>query len=215
MKLSKPIITLLAGAVIGVGVLTASTLATSRPAAHTASAPSASTGAASSARSPAPGGTVVTLPSPGQAGTVVTLPPPASAAVAPPPATTAARVTTAPPPAPAPAPTRPSAPAPAPSPAKPSPSPAATTYAPAKATYAGQADDGSPITITVSGGYATAYVSYGYGSDVSLSGTAAHGWLYLTGNDAVLKASYNGTTAAGYMVIGGTRYDFSIPRSGT
>src|ERR1700730_13887224 len=67
MKPSTPVITLLAGATLGVAVLVASTLQTSSAAPVNYAA-----------TSPASAGTTVTLPAPASSAAVVTLPPPAS-----------------------------------------------------------------------------------------------------------------------------------------
>jgi hypothetical protein len=77
MKPTMPVITLLAGAALGGGVLVASVLATSSTPSASSTGPSpAAAGNTGTLPSPGTSGTVVTLPSPGSPGTVVTLPPP-------------------------------------------------------------------------------------------------------------------------------------------
>ena len=191
MKITMPLVTLLSGAAVGVAVLIASTLST----------PATPSVRNQAATAPAPTPTaIVTLP-PASSATVVTLPPPASsasAAAAAVPATAAATVpATASPTAPA---VRPTA-------------PASSPYAgwPANADYAGQADGGAWVTISVRGPQAIAYVRTGYGQ-VRLNGTATAGVLYLTGqNDARLDADYDAARAVGYVIADGIRYTFSAP----
>ena len=142
------------------------------------------------ATAPAPTPTaIVTLP-PASSATVVTLPPPASSAPTTAPATASAT-------APAVTPT----------------ASASSPYAgwPANAGYAGQADGGAWVTISVRGRQAIAYVRTGYGQ-VRLNGTATAGVLYLTGqNDARLDADYDAARAVGYVIADGIRYTFSAP----
>ena len=187
MKIAMPLVTLLSGAAVGVAVLIASTLST--PA-----TPSVRNQAATVA-APAPT-VIVTLP-PASSATVVTLPPPASSA--------SAASTTAP--------TAASTTAPATAPAVTPTAPASSPYAgsPANAGYAGQADGGAWVTISVRGRQAIAYVRTGYGQ-VRLNGTATAGVLYLTGqNDARLDADYDAARAVGYVIADGIRYTFSAP----
>jgi len=191
MKITMPLVTLLSGAAVGVAVLIASTLST----------PATPSVRNQAATVPAPAPTVIVTLPPASSATVVTLPPPASsasAAAAAVPATAAATVpATASPTAPA---VRPTA-------------PASSPYAgwPANAGYAGQADGGAWVTISVRGRQAIAYVRTGYGQ-VRLNGTATAGVLYLTGqNDARLDADYDAARAVGYVIADGIRYTFSAP----
>ena len=166
------------------------------------SAPTASSrGTRRAATAPAPTPTaIVTLP-PASSATVVTLPPPASSASA------AAAAVPATAPAPVPATASPTAPAVRPT------APASSPYAggPANADYAGQADGGARVTISVRGRQAIAYVRTGYGQ-VRLNGTAIAGVLSLTGqNDTRLDADYDAARAVGYVIADGIRYTFSAP----
>ena len=184
MKIAMPLVTLLSGAAVGVAVLIASTLST--PA-----TPSVRNQAAT-APAPAPA-VIVTLP-PASSATVVTLPPPASSAPAAAPTTTPATAATI---------------APAVTPTASASSPYAGS--PANADYAGEADGGAWVSISVRGRQATAYARTGYGQ-ARLYGTAAAGVLYLTGQDGDrLDADYDAARAVGYVIADGIRYAFSAP----
>ena len=195
MKITMPLVTLLSGAAVGVAVLVASMLsASATPAVRN-----------QAATAPAPTPTVIVTPTPtviatltpASSATVVALPPPASSAPAVSTTAPAAASTTAPATAPAVTPT----------------APASSPYAgsPANADYAGQADGGAWVTISVRGRQAIAYVRTSDGQ-TRLNGMAIAGVLYLTGqNDARLDADYDAARAVGYVVADGIRYAFSAP----
>ena len=184
MKITMPLVTLLSGAAVGVAVLIASTLST----------PATPSVRNQAATVPAPAPTVIVTLPPASSATVVTLPPPASSAPAAAPTTTPATAATI---------------APAVTPTASASSPYAGS--PANAGYAGQADGGAWVTISVRGRQAIAYVRTGYGQ-VRLNGTATAGVLYLTGqNDARLDADYDAARAVGYVIADGIRYTFSAP----
>jgi hypothetical protein len=214
MKITMPLVTLLSGAAVGVAVLIASTLST----------PATPSFRNQAATAPAPTPTVIVTLPPASSATVVILPPPASSASAAAPTTassasaaapttaSSATVVTLPPPAwsaPAAAPTTAAATAPAPA-VRPT-APASSPYSgwPANADYAGQADGGAWVTISVRGRQAIAYVRTGYGQ-ARLNGTAIAGVLSLTGqNDTRLDADYDAARAVGYVIADGIRYAFS------
>ena len=90
---------------------------------------------------------------------------------------------------------------------------ASSPYAgsPANAGYAGEADGGAWVSISVRGRQATAYARTGYGQ-ARLYGTAAAGVLYLTGQDGDrLDAENDAARAVGYVIADGIRYAFSAP----
>jgi hypothetical protein len=237
MKPTMPVITLLAGAVLGGGVLVASVLATSTtpPASGTEPSPAAA-GHTVTLPSPGSSGTVVTLPSPGSYGTVVTLPSPGSpgTVVALPssgsPGTVVAlsspgssgTVVTQPAPsstgtaATQPAPSSPptvAAQTAAPTAASTAPSATASTYVPVDADYGAQAPGGdAAVAVSVHGNHAVAYVCDGHQVGQWFNGTAQAGTLDLTGsNGARLALAYRDTGAAGYVTADGQRYAFSAP----
>ena len=184
MKIAMPLVTLLSGAAVGVAVLIASTLST----------PATPSVRNQAATVPAPAPTVIVTLPPASSATVVTLPPPASSAPA-------AAPTTAPATA--------AATAPAVTPTASASSPYAGS--PANAGYAGEADGGAWVSISVRGRQATAYARTGYGQ-ARLYGTAAAGVLYLTGQDGDrLDADYDAARAVGYVIADGIRYAFSAP----
>ena len=184
MKIAMPLVTLLSGAAVGVAVLIASTLST----------PATPSVRNQAATVPAPAPTVIVTLPPASSATVVTLPPPASSAPAAAPTTTPATAATI---------------APAVTPTASASSPYAGS--PANAGYAGEADGGAWVTISVRGRRATAYVRTGYGQ-ARLYGTAAAGVLYLTGQDGDrLDADYDAARAVGYVIADGIRYAFSAP----
>jgi hypothetical protein len=142
------------------------------------------------ATAPAPAPTVIVTLPPASSATIVTLPPPASSAPTTAPATASAT-------------------APAVTPTASASSPYAGS--PANADYAGEADGGAWVTISVRGRQATAYVRTGYGQ-ARLYGTAAAGVLYLTGQDGDrLDAENDAARAVGYVIADGIRYAFSAP----
>ena len=183
MKLNTPLITLLAGAALGVGVLVTSTVWTP----GTASANG-------SATTPPTSATTVTVP-------LTT----SAAAPAPTPASTPA---TTPASTPASAPT--SAPALAPTSA-PAAASASTSYAPPEANYVGQVNGGgAAVAISVHKGKAVAYVCNGHAVAAWYRGTAANGTLNLTGkNGATLSVTYHSGTATGSVMADGVHYTFS------
>jgi hypothetical protein len=198
MKVNMPLVTLLSGAALGVGVLVASMLSPS----STASA------SASGATSP---------PSPAF---TVTAPPPASTASGTAPATTP---TTAPTTAPAVTPTSASAPVVTPTSASaptaaPATTPAATassskSYVPPQADYVAQVNGGgAAVAISVHKGKAVAYVCNGHAVAAWYRGTAANGKLNLTGkNGARLSVDYRAGKATGSLTADGAHYSFSAP----
>ena len=197
MKLNMPLVTLLSGAALGVGVLVASMLSTS----STASA----SGAA--ATSPASATTAATLPSASSASATAPATAPTSAPAS------------APTSAPASAPTSASATSPGvASNAAPGTAPAATASAhqadvPPKADYVAQVNGGgAAVAISVDAGQAVAYICNGHGVAAWYRGTAAAGGLHLTGkNGARLNVEYRTGRATGSIMAGGTKYTFSAP----
>ena len=192
-----PLVTLLSGAALGVGVLVASMLSTS----STASA------SGTAATSPATATTTVTLPSasPASAAAPATAPTSASAS-----APTFASAS---------APTSASATSPgAASNAAPGTAPAATASAqqadvPPKADYVAQVNGGgAAVAISVDAGQAVAYICNGHGVAAWYRGTAAAGGLHLTGkNGARLNVEYRTGRATGSIMADGTKYTFSAP----
>ena len=192
MKITMPLVTLLSGAAVGVAVLIASTLST----------PATPSVRNQAATAPAPTPTVIVTLPPTSSATVVPLPPPASSGPAAAPAT-----------APATAPTTAATTAAAIAPVVRPTVPASSPYAgwPVNADFAGQADGGAWVTISVRGRQAIAYVRTSDGQ-TRLNGMAIAGVLYLTGqNDARLDADYDAARAVGYVVADGIRYAFSAP----
>jgi hypothetical protein len=205
MRLNTPLVTLLSGAALGVGVLVASMLSTS----STASA----SGAA--ATSPATATTTVTLPSASSASVAA----PASAPGSSPASAPTSAPASAPTSAPASAPTSASASAPgAASSAAPGTAPAATASThqadvPPKADYVAQVNGGgAAVAISVDAGHAVAYICNGHGVAAWYRGTAAAGGLHLTGkNGARLNVEYRTGRATGSIMADGTKYTFSAP----
>jgi len=198
MKVNMPLVTLLSGAALGVGVLVASIL-------QPASTASASSTGATSPPSPA---------------FTVTAPPPASTASGTAPATTP---TTAPATTPTSAPAAATTSAPAVTPtsasaAAPATTPAAAassskSYVPPQADYVAQVNGGgAAVAISVHKGKAVAYVCNGHAVAAWYRGTAAHGKLNLTGkNGATLSVDYGAGKAAGSLKADGVQYSFSAP----
>jgi len=197
MKPNMPLVTLLTGAALGVGVLVASMLSPSSTASASGygatSAASATTGvkpaAGPSASATAPATTPATTPT-----------------------TTSA---TAPGTAPATAPG--TAPATAPGTA-PGTVPTATASVPKadvppKADYVARTDSGgAAVAISVHAGKAVAYMCNGHAVAAWLKGTAVAGKLKLTGkNGARLDVSYRTGKATGSIMADGTKYTFSAP----
>jgi hypothetical protein len=241
MKPTMPVITLLAGAALGGGVLVASVMATSSTPSASSTAPSpAAAGHIVTLPPPDSSGTLVTLPSPGSSGTVVTLPPPGSPGtvvalpssgspgtiVAPPSSSSSgAAVTVQSPDSVGTVVAQPSqkssAPTTVPTVASTAPSavastaPSATEYAyvPADADYGTQAPRGdAAVAVSVHGNHAVAYVCDGHKVGQWFNGTAKAGTLNLTGsNGARLTVSYRDSGAAGYVTADGQHYAFSAP----
>jgi hypothetical protein len=196
MKVSMPLVTLLSGAALGVGVLIASIVSTP----STASASSAS-----ATSPPAPAFTV-------------TAPPPASSASGTAPATTpttapAAATTSAPAVTPTTAPAAATTSAPAVTPTTPAAVASSGTQAPPQADYVAQVNGGgAAVAISVHKGKAIAYVCNGHAVAAWYRGTAAHGKLNLTGkNGATLSVNYGSGQATGSLTADGAQYSFSAP----
>jgi len=194
MRLNTPLVTLLGGAAVGVGVLVASMLQPS----GTASA------SGSGATAPAPA-TTVTVPLTSSA--PATTPATTSTTA---PATAPATASTT---APASVPTTASASASAPgtSPAA-VPTATASGYAPPKADYVGRVEGGgAAVAISVHKGKAVAYLCDGHAVAAWYRGTAAGGKLDLTGkNGARLRLNYGSGKAEGLVMADGVQYNFSV-----
>jgi hypothetical protein len=193
MKPNMPLVTLLSGAALGVGVLITSMLwssgtasasgygATSPASATTAATPPPASSAAGGASGAAPATTSATAP----ATTPGTVP------------------ATAPGTAPATAPgTAPTATASVPK-----------ADIPPKADYVARTDSGgAAVAISVHAGKAVAYMCNGHAVAAWLRGTAKAGKLELTGkNGARLDVSYRTGKATGSIMADGTKYTFSAP----
>ena len=201
MKLTMPLVTLLTGLALGVGVLIASMLS---PASAASANGYGATSAASAtgAVKPASGSST---PSRGASAAA-----PASTSATTPAATktTAPAVTTT---------TAPASSTTAPA--------ATTTTAPAAAASVPQADippkadyvartasGGGAVAISVHAGKAVAYMCNGHAVAAWLRGTAKAGKLELTGkNGARLDVSYRTGKATGSIMADGTKYTFSAP----
>jgi len=193
MKFNMPLVTLLTGAALGVGVLVVSMLGPSGTASASGygatSAASATTAAAPPSASSAPGGASGAAP----ATTSATTPGTALA-------TTPG---TAPGTGPATAPgTVPTATASVPK-----------ADIPPKADYVARTDSGgAAVAISVHAGKAVAYLCNGHAVAAWLRGTAKAGKLELTGkNGARLDVSYRTGKATGSIMADGTKYNFSAP----
>jgi hypothetical protein len=191
MKVNLPLVTLLSGAALGVGVLVASIVST----------PSTASASSSGATQPT-------------SATTVTVPLPASSTSAAAPATTPATASAT---APTSAPATTSAAAPTSAPAAvPTTAPAATassakSYVPPQADYVAQVSGGgAAVAISVHKGKAVAYVCNGHAVAAWYRGTAAHGKLNLKGKDgATLSVDYHSGTATGSVTADGVHYTFS------
>jgi len=190
MKLNTPLVTLLAGLVLGVGVLVTSAVWTSgSPAAASAGNPYGSTSSSPAATTAAP--VVSASSSPAAAPTTA----PAT------PATTSSAPTTAATSAPA-----------------QSTAPAATSSGtqkgiPPKADYVGKVNGGgAAVAISVHGTKAVAYLCNGGAVASWLRGSVSNGKLNLTGkNGAHLSLDYRKSDATGFLMTDGTKYTFSAP----
>ena len=195
MKPSTPVITLLAGAALGVAVLVASTLQTSSAAPVNPYA----------ATSPASAGTTATLPAPASSGAVVTLPPSASSAATSTPTASAASIPTT-------------------APAVSGTVPANADYA-AQVSAGGESGgggggsgggsgshEGAAVAVSVHGNKAVAYVCDGHKVGHWFNGTVKGGKLDLAGqNGAHITLNYRSAKAAGYVMADGHQYTFSAP----
>jgi serine/threonine-protein kinase len=189
MKRNTPLITLLAGAALGVILLISSMLATpsNTPVSYSAAAVSSSAAPSSAeASSPAPESSPA---SPAEA-TSSAAPAESSEAPEESPAESSAAV---------------SAPASAPS-----PEPTRTT--PTRANYAGRVGGGGgSVAVSVHGDKAVAYVCNGSTVEGWMRGKVQNGKLVLTGkNKAHLTASYHAGKVSGDVEAHGTDYSFSV-----
>jgi hypothetical protein len=195
MKLNTPLVTLLAGLVLGVGVLVTSAVWTSGSSAATSagnpygatSSPAATTAAPAVSASSSP----ATAPTTAPATTATTSPAPTTAAT--------------------------TAPAQATAPAQ-STGPAATSSGtqkdvPPKADYVGTVNGGgAAVAISVSGTKAVAYLCNGGAVASWLRGSVSDGMLKLTGkNGSHLSLDYRKADAAGSITADGNHYMFSAP----
>jgi hypothetical protein len=200
MKLNMPLVTLLSGAALGVGVLVASMVWPSGTA-------SANSNGATSPSSPA---FTVTAPAPAStaSGTAPATTPTTASATAP--ATTPTTApTTAPATAPAVTPTSASAAAPQTTPA--ATSSTSSSYVPPQADYVAMVNGGgAAVAISVHQGKAVAYICDGHAVAAWYRGTAVHGKLDLTGkNGARLRVDYRSGKEEGSVMADGVRYTFS------
>ena len=191
MKLNTPLVTLLAGLVLGVGVLVTSAVWTSgsssaatsagNPYGATSSSPAATTAAPVVSASSSPAAAPTTAP----ATPATTSPAPTTAATTSPAQSTAPAVTSS----------------------------ANPAYVPPKADYVGKVNGGgAAVAISVHGTKAVAYLCNGGAVASWLRGSVSHGKLDLTGkNGAHLSLDYRKSDAAGSLTADGTRYMFSAP----
>jgi hypothetical protein len=197
MKLNMPLVTLLTGAALGVGVLVVSMLGPSGTASASGygatSAASATTAATPPSASSAPGGASGAAPATTSATTPGTAP-----------ATT---------PGTAPATTPGTGPVTAPGTAPTATASVPKADIPPKADYVARTDSGgAAVAISVHAGKAVAYMCNGHAVAAWLRGTAKAGKLELTGkNGARLDVSYRTGKATGSIMADGTKYTFSAP----
>jgi hypothetical protein len=207
VKLNMPLVTLLSGAVLGIGVLVTSTVWT----------PGTASAAGSSATASASGASTVTVPlsaPPSSASAPVTTAasaPATAASTSPAPATSQAAAT-----APAVVTSTAAVTAPASTAPAVATSAAATTnpsYVPAKADYVTQVNGGgAAVAISVHGNNAVAYVCNGHAVAAWYRGKAVGGRLDLTGKSgARLIVTYRKASATGSITADGTHYTFSAP----
>jgi hypothetical protein len=209
MKLNMPLVTLLTGAALGVGVLVVSMLGPSGTASASGygatSAASATTAATPPSASSAPGGASGGASGAAPATTSATTPGTA-------PATTpgTAPATT---PGTAPATTPGTGPVTAPGTAPTATASVPKADIPPKADYVARTDSGgAAVAISVHAGKAVAYMCNGHAVAAWLRGTAKAGKLELTGkNGARLDVSYRTGKATGSIMADGTKYTFSAP----
>src|SRR5579863_6491855 len=194
MKPSTPVITLLAGAALGVAVLVASTLQTSSAAPVNPYA----------ATSPASAGTTATLPAPASSGAVVTLPPSASSAATSTPTASATSIPTT---------------APAVSGTVPPDADYAAQVSEGESSGGGGGSGGgsgshksAAVAVSVHGNKAVAYVCDGHKVGHWFNGTVKGGKLDLAGQDgAHITLNYRSAKAAGYVMADGHQYTFAAP----
>jgi hypothetical protein len=189
MKLNTPLVTLLAGLVLGVGVLVTSAVWPSGSSAATA-------GGNPYASSSAPAATTAA---------------PASTTAAPVQSSPSTAPTTAAPTSPSPTTAAPTAPAQATTPA--AVSPTSPAYVPPKADYVGTVNGGhAAVAISVHGTKAVAYLCNGGPVASWLKGTVSNGKLNLTGKDgAHLSLDYHKADAMGSLTTDGTTFMFMAP----
>ena len=195
MKLNTPLVTLLAGLVLGVGVLVTSAVWGSGSSAATSAGNPYGTTSTSAATTAAPAVSASSSPA-----TAPTTAPATSATTSPAPTTAAT-----------------TSPAQATAPAQ-STAPAATSSGtqkdiPAKANYVAKVKGGgAAVAISVSGTKAVAYLCNGGAVASWLRGTVSNGKLNLTGkNGAHLSLDYRKADAAGSITADGNHYTFSAP----
>ena len=187
MRRNTPLITLLAGAALGVILLVASMLATpsSAPVSYSAAAtsPSAPAAAATPASSSAAPAAAATPASSSAPATEPSLAPPSSSS----PAVSSAAAA--------------------------APAPATATTSPTRATYAGRVGGGGgSVAVAVHGNQVVAYVCNGSTVEAWLKGTADGGRLVMTGkNRARLSAKFSSGKVTGDVVAHGTDYSFAVP----
>jgi hypothetical protein len=184
MKVNMPLVTLLSGAALGIGVLVASMLS-----------PASTAAAASGTGATSPPSPAFTFTAPAASSTAPSTPPTTASATAP---TSAPAVT----------PTSASAAAGTTAPATGSTS---SSYVPPQADYVAQVNGGgAAVAISVHKGKAVAYICNGHAVAAWYRGTAAHGKLNLTGkNGATLSVNYGSGGATGSVTADGVRYHFS------
>jgi hypothetical protein len=205
MKPNMPLVTLLTGAALGVGVLVASLLSPSSAASASGygatSSASATTGVKPASASSAAGGASAAAPATTSAAASATAPGTA-------PATAPGTV-----PATAPATAPGTVPATAPGTVPTTTASVPKADIPPKADYVGRAaSGGAAVAISVHAGKAVAYMCNGHAVAAWLKGTAKAGKLELTGkNGARLDVSYRTGKATGSIMADGTKYTFSAP----
>jgi hypothetical protein len=202
MKLNMPLVTLLAGLALGVGVLIVSMLGPSS-AASASGYGATSTASATGAVKPAPASSA----SGGGASAAAPATTPASTPATTPASTPATTSTTAP------AITSTTAPATAPGTVPAATASVPTADIPPKADYVARTNSGGgAVAISVHAGKAVAYMCNGHAVAAWLKGTAKAGKLELTGkNGARLDVSYRTGKATGSIMADGTKYTFSAP----
>jgi hypothetical protein len=202
-----PLVTLLAGAALGAGVLVASVLSPSSSASAsgygaTSSAP-ATTGVKPASASSAAGGASAAAPAPATTSATASATTPGTVP------TTAAGTVPVTAPATAPG----TAPATAPRTVPTATASVPKADVPPKADYVARtASGGAAVAISVHAGKAVAYMCNGHAVAAWLRGTAKGGKLELTGkNGARLDVSYRTGKATGSIMADGTKYTFSAP----